>query len=217
MKTFTVVIALENLFQVIQIIQETNHLITLEADHQDKEVHKISHKIDIVDQIVKIISIETTILDQIQTDENIRLIPDPTQTLGIDTIQTIDHETHLTIEAGIVLTIRKEVIQRIEINVIKTIDHEIIQTTDQIIKDPITITIKINHVITRKLESKTITIIKIIIPNPFIGITTVTPIPNTSIEATHQNIKGKLIKYKQLKKQFQTPLVSIVQRVLNYN
>ena len=133
------------------------------------------------------------------------MIPDPTQTLGIDTIQTIDHETHLTIETGIIQTIQNEAIQIIKINIIKTIDQEINQTTDQNIKDPITITIKINHEISCKLETQTITINNGIIPNPLIEITTVTPIPKTSTEATHQNIKGKLIKYKQLKKQIQTP------------
>ena len=45
---------------MIQIIQETNHLITLviEVDHQNKEKHEISHKVDIVDQIAKIIHTE---------------------------------------------------------------------------------------------------------------------------------------------------------------
>ena len=53
-KTFTVIIVLENQFQTIQIIQEINHLITLatEEDYRTKEIHVISHKKDIVDQIV---------------------------------------------------------------------------------------------------------------------------------------------------------------------
>ena len=58
---------------------------------------------------------------------------------------------------------------------------------------------------TRKIETQTITINKGIIPNPLIEITTVKPFPKTSKEATHQKIKGKLIKYEQLKKQIQTP------------
>ena len=88
-----------NHFQMIQIIQEANHLITLviEVDHKNKEIHKISHKTNIVDQIVKIISIKTTIHDSIQTEENIRLIPVPIQILGKDTIETIDHDIHHTI------------------------------------------------------------------------------------------------------------------------
>ena len=165
----------------------------------------------------QIISIETTIYDKIQEEENILLIPVATQTLGIDTIQAIDQETHLTIDTGIIPTKEIGAIQIIEINVIKTTDQEIIQTTDQTDKDPTTITIRTDHEITRKVETQTMTINKGIILNPLIGITTVTPIPKTSKEATHQNIKGNLFKYKQLKKQIQTPLVSIVQKVLNYN
>ena len=120
-----------NHFQIIQISQETNHLITLviEVDHKSKEIHKISHKINTVDQIVKIISIETTIHDQIQTEENIRLIPVSIQILGIDTIQTIDHDIHHTIETETFQTIGLEVTQIIEFNVTRTIDQETIHTT----------------------------------------------------------------------------------------
>ena len=52
-----------------------NYLITLviEVDHQNKEIHEV----DIIDQIAKIISIETTIHVEIQTEENIHLIPIP--------------------------------------------------------------------------------------------------------------------------------------------
>ena len=42
--------------------------------NQNNEIHEISHKIDIVDQLAKITSLETTIHDQIQT-EQIFLIP----------------------------------------------------------------------------------------------------------------------------------------------
>ena len=56
---------MENHFQIIQTTPETNHPITLiiEADRQNKESHKNSHKIDIVDQIVKTIRIEKTQID----------------------------------------------------------------------------------------------------------------------------------------------------------
>ena len=193
-----------NHFQVTQIIRETNHLITLviEANHQSKKIHENSHKIDIVYQIVKTIIIGTTIHDQ---------------TLGIDTIQTIDHETHLTIEIGINPPIGIEAIHIIEISAIKTTDQAINQTTDQNIEEPTTMTIKIDHEITHEIKTQTTTINEGIIRNLLIGITTVTPIPKTCIEATYQNIKGKLIKYKKLKKQNQIPLVLIVQKVLNYN
>ena len=62
------------------------------------------HKIDTVDQIVETISTETTIHDQIRTDQ-IRLIPTPSQTVGLGTIQMIDQETHLTIDTEIIPTI----------------------------------------------------------------------------------------------------------------
>ena len=190
----------------------------METDHQNKEIHETSHKTDI-DQAVKMISIETTIHDQIQTEENFHLIPVPIQTLGIDTIQTIDLETRLTIETGTIPTIGIKAIQMIEISVIRTIDEQTVHTTDPFIKDPITVTIKIHHEIFHKTGIQTITINKEIIPNPLIGIITVIPIHKTSIEATHLNIKDKLTKFTQLKKQLKTPPppVSITQKVLNYN
>ena len=135
-----------NHFQIIQIFQETNHpiILIIEVDHQNKEIDEISHKIDIFDQIARIISIEITIHDQIQTEQNF-LIPVPIQILGIDTFQTIDHETHHTIETETIQTIGIEAIPIIEINVIKTIDQETIHTTDPIINEHITITITIDH------------------------------------------------------------------------
>ena len=100
MKTFTVIIALENQFQIAQIIQEINLLITLtsEVDHQIKETHEVPHKTDIVDQTVETLNIEIIIHDQSQIDRTIRLIPVPIHILGIDTIQMIDQETHRTID-----------------------------------------------------------------------------------------------------------------------
>ena len=64
---------------------------------------------------------------------------------------------------------------------------------------------------------QTITINKEIILNPLIEVKIATTIPNTNIEAKHRNIKDKLIRYRQLKKQFQTPLVSMIQKVQNYD
>ena len=68
---------------------EINHHITLvkEVDHPNKEIHEISHKIDIVDRIV-----ETTIHDRIHTQHNLFQHPVPIQTQEIDTISTTDHE-----------------------------------------------------------------------------------------------------------------------------
>ena len=69
MKIFTVIIVLENHFQTNRLIQETNHVKNLitQADHQKKEVHDLSHKMDIVDQIVDITSIANNFHDQFQT------------------------------------------------------------------------------------------------------------------------------------------------------
>ena len=58
---------------------------------------------------------------------------------------------------------------------------------------------------------------KKIIPNPLIGIITAIQIHNIVIEVTHQSIKDKLTKYKQLKNQLQTHLVSTIQETPNYN
>ena len=87
---YIVIIALENRFQATKTILGINHHITLviEVDHPNKEIHEISHKIDIVDQIV-----ETTTHDQTQTQHNLFQHPVTTQT-EINIIQTINHEIH---------------------------------------------------------------------------------------------------------------------------
>ena len=61
-------------------LQEINHHITpvIEVDRPNKEIHEISHKIDIVDRIAKITKIEITIHDRIQTQQNLFLHPVPT-------------------------------------------------------------------------------------------------------------------------------------------
>ena len=130
-------IVLENHFQLIQIILEVNQLIiqTTEDNHQTKEIHVISHKIDIVDQIVEITSMETSIQDRIQADRSFRVKPVPIHTLGIDTFPMIDQENLRTIEIKIIPKIGIETIQMIEIKDFKTIDHVIFLTTDKIIKD----------------------------------------------------------------------------------
>ena len=150
-KIYIIFTALVTHSQIIQITQETNRPITLiiEGDHQNKEIYEISHKTDIVDQIAKITSNETTIHDQIQTEENF-LIPVPIHILGIDTIQTIDHVIHHTIEIETTQITEIEVNQIAETNVIKTIDQETIPITDLIIKETITITI-IGHKTTQKI------------------------------------------------------------------
>ena len=211
-KTLTVKIVLEDHFQTVQIIQEINHLITLiiEADHQTKEIHVISHKTCIVNQVVEILSIELIIHDQTQTDQNIRLIPVPTHTLGLDTIQMIDQENHCRADIEIIPTIGIEATQIIKTNDIKIIDHEIIQTADHITKDLTTTIIKIDHEITHKKGTQIITIDKETTLNHLIEIIHVILIPKTKLEAILQKIKDKQIKYKQLKKPIRTTLVLII-------
>ena len=123
------------------------------------------------------------------------MIPIPIQTLGKDTIPTIDHDMHHIIGTETILTIEIEAIQIIEINIIETTDQEITHTIDQIIKDPMII-IKTDQETIHKTETRTITTDKELIPNLLIEKITVTPIPNTDIEAIHQNIKDKLIRIK---------------------
>ena len=112
--------------------------------------------------------------------------PAPIQTLGINSrlSQTIDHEIHRTIETETIPTTGIGAIQIVEITVIRTIDQEIVHTTDQIIKDPITITIKIDHETIHKIGIQTIAINKEIILNLLIGIILVIPNPKTSMKAT---------------------------------
>ena len=98
---YTALLAPENHFQATKSNLEINHHITLvkEVDHPNKEIHEISHKIDIVDRIV-----ETTIHDRIHTQHNLFQHPVPIQTQEIDTISTTDHEIHRTIEIETIQT-----------------------------------------------------------------------------------------------------------------
>ena len=204
-KTFIVPIALENHSQIAQIIQKSNHLITLttEVDHQIKEVHEIPHKIDIIDHRVEKPIIQINIQDQTQTDRIIALIPVPIHILGMETIQMIDQETHHTIDTEIIPTKGTEVIQIIAINNI-TIDHEIIQTIDQITKVLIITIINIDYEKIHNTGIQTITINKKTTLNHLIGITHVIQTLKTNIEVINQNIRDNEIKYKQLMKQIQT-------------
>ena len=105
----------ENHFRTILITQGINHHITqvIEEDHQNEEIHRILHKIIIIDQIVEI-----TTRDQIQTQHNLFLYPIPNQTQEINTIQTINHETHHITKIETIQIIEIEVIQTIEIRII---------------------------------------------------------------------------------------------------
>ena len=108
----------ENHSLITKITLANNHLKirTIECNHQTKESHGISHKLDIVDQTVELISIEIIIQDQIQADLSFRLIPVPIQILEILTIPMINLETsndqsdHI-IEIEIIPTIGIETVQ----------------------------------------------------------------------------------------------------------
>ena len=165
---------------------------------------------DIVDQKVKIVNIEITIQDQTQISLNFRLMSALIQILEIKIIQIIDLETLHIIEIEIIPTIGIETIQMIEILDIKVTDQAIILTTDQTITDQNITTIKIDHAIIHRTEIQVITIDKETTLSHHIGITHVIKIHKKIIEVVHLNIKGKLIKYKQLKKLSQTPLVLII-------
>ena len=134
--------------------------ITIVEDLRIKEIHEISHRIDIVNQTVKTIHIKIIFPDQIQIEATIRisLKTVPVQILVIDTIQTIDLETPCTIET--------KIIRIIETDSITITDYETIQTIDQTTIDQITITITIDHVIIPKIEIRTIKI-----DNEFFSIT----------------------------------------------
>ena len=69
----------------------------------------------------------------------------------------------------------------------------------------------------QKIEIQGIIVDKEIIPNALTGIIAVTHNLNTNIEAINRSIKDSITKYKQLKKQPQTPLGSMIQKIPNYN
>ena len=66
-KTFIAIIVQESPFQITPTTLDNNHPIIqiIVDDHHTKEFQKISHKTDIVDQIVEIINIKIIIQDQI--------------------------------------------------------------------------------------------------------------------------------------------------------
>ena len=124
----------------------------------------------------------------------------PNQILEVKIIQIIDLETLHTIDIEIIPTIGIEVIQIIETLDIKIIYHAITPTTDQ----NITI-IKIDHAINHSIEIRVIAIDKETTLSHHIGITHVIKIHHKIIGVVHPNIKGKQIRYNQLKKLNQTP------------
>ena len=145
---------------------------------------------------------------------NLFLDPIPNQIQEINTFPIINHETHHITEIETINIIEIEVIRTIEIRITRTIDQEITHITDQTITDQMT-SIKTDHGIIHKNEIQVIIINIEIIPNHHIGKITIKIIPN--IEVVHQNIKDKLTKCSQMKKQHQTPQVLMTQEITNYN
>ena len=210
---YTATTVQENHFRTTLTTQGINHHITqvIEEDHQNEEIHRILHKIIIIDQIV-----ETTTRDQIQIQHNLFLDPIPNQTQETITIQTINHETHHMTEIETIQIIEIEVIRTIEIRITRKIDQEITHITDQIITDETTI-IKTDHEIIHKIEIQVIMIDIEIILNHLIEIITIMIILNIATEVVRPNIKDILIMYNQMKKQHQTPQVLMTQEITNYN
>ena len=208
---YTATTVQENHFRTIPITRELNHHITqvIEEDHQNEEIHKIRHKIIIIDQIVEI-----TTPDQIRIQHNLFLDLIPNQ--EIITIQTINHETHHTIEIETTPIIEIEVIQTTETRITQTIDQGITHIIDQTITDQ-TIIIKTDHKIIHKIDIQVIITVIEIIPNHHTGIITIIKILIIATEVVHLNIKEILIKYNQIQKQHQTPQVLMTQEITNYN
>ena len=210
---YTATTVQENHFRTIPITREINHHITqvIEEDHQNEEIHKILHKIIIIDQKVQI-----TTPDRIQIQHNLFLDLTPNQ--GINTIQTINHETHHIIEIKIetIQIIAIEVIQTTIIRTTRTIDPGITHITDQIITDQ-TIIIKTDHETIHKIDIQVIIIVIEIIPNHHTEIITIIIILTIATEVVHLNSKDILIKYNQIQKQHQTPQVLMTQQITNYN
>ena len=208
---YTATTVQENHFRTIPITRELNHHITqvIEEDHQNEEIHKIRHKIIIIDQIVEI-----TTPDQIRIQHNLFLDLIPNQ--EIITIQTINHETHHTIEIETTPIIEIEVIQTTETRITRTIDQGITHIIDQTITDQ-TIIIKTDHEIIHKIDIQVIIVVIEIIPNHHTGIITIIIILIIATEVVHLNIKEILIKYNQIQKQHQTPQVLMTQEITSYN
>ena len=211
--TYTVTIVQENHFRTTLITQGINQHITqvIEEDHQNEEIHRILHKIIIIDQIVEI-----TTRDQIQIQHNLFLDPILNQIQEINTIQIINHETHHITEIETIQIIETELIQTIEIKITQTINPEITHIIDQTITDQTTI-IKTDHETIHKIEIQVIITDIEIILNHHIEIITITIILNIATEVVHPNIKDVLTKYNQIKKQNQTPQVLMTQEITNYN
>ena len=160
-KTFIVTTALVNHFQIIQITQETNHpiILVIEVDHQNKEIHEISHKIDIVDQIVK--------KNQYRNNYS-RSISNRTEFFDTSS-HSNSRNRHYSNDRSRNSSYNRKSNYSNNRNT-KTVYQEIFHTTDPIINEQITTTTIIDHEKVHKIGIQTITINKGIILNLLIEI-----------------------------------------------
>ena len=135
---------------------ENNHFtkITIAQDLHIEEIHKISHKIDIVDQTLKTINIEINIQDQTRTEVTTQTTKGIvfTKTPKIEIVQTtVLNVPHLT---------ETETTRTIGVDNIQITDHESIQTINRIIVIIIKnhVTIPRNKILVIQIEKKTFSI-----------------------------------------------------------
>ena len=151
-KTFTATIVQENHSLITIIPLDNNHLteITIAEDLQIKEFQKNSHKIDIVDQTVKLISLEIIIQDQTRTQVTTQI------TIGINHTQTTKLDIIQTTVLQILHTTESEITQTIGIDNTQITDQETNQTNDQtkIIITKNHVTILRTKVLTTQIEKE---------------------------------------------------------------
>ena len=135
-KTFTVIIVQENhlVITIMSLDNTSTTDITIVEDLLIKEIHEISHKIDIVDQTVKTINVEIIIQDQTEIEATIQITTGIVQTqtpktdinrmIAVETSHTIETETNQTTGTDNIQIRDPETIQIIDQTLIFiTIDH----------------------------------------------------------------------------------------------
>ena len=210
---YTVTTVQENHFRTTPITQGINHHITqvIEEDHQSEEMHRIFHKIIIIDQIVEI-----TIRDQIQMQHNLFLDPIPNQTqekkhYSNNQSRNSSYNRNRNYSHNRNRSYSNNRNQNYPNNRSRNNSYN-----RSNYHKPNDIYQNIQGII-HKIKIQVIIINIEIIPNHHIGIITIIIILNIDTEVVHQNIKDKLTKYSQMKKQHQTPQVLMTQEITNYN
>ena len=181
-RTFTVLIVLENHFKTIQIIQETNHFITptIEADHEIKKKfsqNRYSRSNSRNNQYRNNYSRSNSNRPEYSSNtssyshsRNSRYFNDRSRNSSSKRHRNYSNNRNRSYSNNQNQRYQKK-------------NHEIIQTTDQIIKDLTTTIIKKDHKITHKIGTQTITIDKETTLNYLIEIIHIIPILKTNIEA----------------------------------